>query len=647
MICALAGAIPTHADAATVYWDTDGRTAGAGGSMPSGVWDTAIKNWSGDSTGSSNNTSAWTAGDTAVFSAGSDATGAYTVTVSANMNLSVGGITFEDGSVTIAGTNSTSVISLGPIGMTVSAASGTHTINAILDGSGKVLTKQGAGTIVLGGNNNFGQLDMFAGTISVSSDANLGLSTGFTRFWGGTLAATSSFTSAHPFDFQNGNGSFDIVGASTTLTLGGNLYRSLSYTLNKIGAGTLELTQTSFGSGASTIDAGTIRLKNGNALQGTITVNTGTLELANVSVNSSPLILNNGSKLLGTGTATYNTGGYPSIGNAASTTFATASASDVLTVSSYLHAGTSASVVTVNGPGTVVLARGSTATDAYQGSFVLSSGTLRVTDYLALATTGLAQGRPLTVQGGTLDLRADSAVDYRSNVTVTGNATITSQRQTSGAASQQTLGTLSINGSTLTVSNGTSVSSGTQTLTFGSTTLSGNATFEVGNGASAATQLTLGAVSQNLAGRTLTKSGSGTLLLAGAGSYSGATTISGGTLTAAASSGSALGSTNAVTVNPGGTLLLGASDQINNSAGVTLAGGTFATGGFSEGASSQAGVGALTLSATGSHLDFGSGTVGVLSFASFSPGANTLTIDNWTGTANSVGSISTDRLIFN
>ena len=80
---------------------------------------------------------------------------------------------------------------------------------------------------------------------------------------------------------------------------------------------------------------------------------------------------------------------------------------------------------------------------------------------------------------------------------------------------------------------------------------------------------------------------------------------------------------------------------------MTLAGGTFAKGNFSEGSTSTAGVGSLTLTATGSHLDFGTGSVGTLTFASFSPGANTLLIDNWTGIANTIGSASTDRLVFN
>ena len=145
----------------------------------------------------------------------------------------------------------------------------------------------------------------------------------------------------------------------------------------------------------------------------------------------------------------------------------------------------------------------------------------------------------------------------------------------------------------------------------------------------------------------LIKSGLGTLVLAGANTYSGSTTINAGTLTAATSSGSALGSTSSITVNSGGTLLLGASNQINNSVTMTLAGGTFAKGNFAEGTTSAAGMGALTLTASGSHIDFGTGTVGVLSFASFTPAADTLSIDNWTGTFNTVGDASTDRLVFN
>jgi hypothetical protein len=93
--------------------------------------------------------------------------------------------------------------------------------------------------------------------------------------------------------------------------------------------------------------------------------------------------------------------------------------------------------------------------------------------------------------------------------------------------------------------------------------------------------------------------------------------------------------------------LLGASNQIQNVTPVTLDGGTIATGGFSEGTATTVGLGALTLTGSGSKIDFGTGAVGVLNIASFNPGVDLLEIDNWTGTSNTIGNASTDRLIFN
>ncbi len=65
---------------AQLYWDMDGATAGAGGATPTGVWNGTNTNWSTSSTGNVA-TGAWVADQTAVFSAGSNATGAFTVTV--------------------------------------------------------------------------------------------------------------------------------------------------------------------------------------------------------------------------------------------------------------------------------------------------------------------------------------------------------------------------------------------------------------------------------------------------------------------------------------------------------------------------------------------------------------------------------------
>ena len=57
---------------------------------------------------------------------------------------------------------------------------------------------------------------------------------------------------------------------------------------------------------------------------------------------------------------------------------------------------------------------------------------------------------------------------------------------------------------------------------------------------------------------------------------------------------------------------------------MTLAGGTFASGGFSEGANNAAVLGVLTLTAADSFLDFGTGTVGVLSFTNLMANSNLL-----------------------
>ncbi len=137
----------------------------------------------------------------------------------------------------------------------------------------------------------------------------------------------------------------------------------------------------------------------------------------------------------------------------------------------------------------------------------------------------------------------------------------------------------------------------------------------------------------------LTLNASGTTTFTGNNTYTGATTITAGTLTASAASGQqALGGTSRVTINTGGTLLLGNSNQVNDTAAMTLAGGTFNAGGFSET------LGALTLSST-SIIDFGNlGGGSTLRFADSSAIAwtGTLRVYNYTNAAGAGG----DHLYF-
>lgn len=145
-------------------WDLNGNIAGAGGPTPSGTWNTdPIWNLAPDGTLVP---IPWQAGSVAVFSAGNDATGAYTVTVSGTRD--VGGLVFEDGTATISGGTALRLIK----DTTASVAPGrTASIATPLteDGSGRQFAKAGAGTLILSGNN-------------VAATNGMNLSAGVTRF---------------------------------------------------------------------------------------------------------------------------------------------------------------------------------------------------------------------------------------------------------------------------------------------------------------------------------------------------------------------------------------------------------------------------------------------------------------------------------
>ena len=146
----------------------------------------------------------------------------------------------------------------------------------------------------------------------------------------------------------------------------------------------------------------------------------------------------------------------------------------------------------------------------------------------------------------------------------------------------------------------------------------------------------------------------GALTLTAASTFTGPTSIDGGTLILdndpGASTSGQLTATSAVTVKSGATLRLsgssGVTDRLNDAAPVELAGGILDTGGLSEGTPALAGVGALTLSAS-SILDLGNGA-SILHFADSHLASWTvggiLTIVNWSGTPVIGG--GTDQLFF-
>lgn len=118
------------------------------------------------------------------------------------------------------------------------------------------------------------------------------------------------------------------------------------------------------------------------------------------------------------------------------------------------------------------------------------------------------------------------------------------------------------------------------------------------------------------------KLGPGTLTFNATNTFAGSTTVSNGTLALATVGGGALAGTTNVTIQTGAALLVSASSQVNDSATVTLSGGTIRRGaGVSEV------FGNLNLTAA-SFLDYGTGATGTLRFGTYTPGS-LLTVTNF------------------
>jgi uncharacterized repeat protein (TIGR01451 family) len=161
-VCAL-NAPP--ASAQSLYWDSNADTAGAG-AAPAGVWGTDSY-WSTDPLGLVI-PGAWVSGNDAIFSAGTDAAGAYTVTLSGAQTA--GSLSFEEGNVTLSGaTPLTNLIWSGQVNV---ASGASAALNVLMSGSGG-LTKSGAGLLALGNTNDFtGPVNVTAGTLAFGNSAN-------------------------------------------------------------------------------------------------------------------------------------------------------------------------------------------------------------------------------------------------------------------------------------------------------------------------------------------------------------------------------------------------------------------------------------------------------------------------------------------
>ena len=420
LVAPLLGLPLAPAQAVDYYWDVNDAAAGSGGPSPHGTWSSLDATLSSDSAGASAvSARTTTTADRLLFSAGADATGPYTISVSGTQ--SIGRITFQDGVVNLTG----GTINFGAINGLIDGDATPDSISAVLSGSngirfsGGTVTLNGAApntytgttrvggsglaqaTLVLaasGGNAVSGNLLQLGGNNYTSAGiVRLGAAeqindTATVQLNAGHYSGSSSF-SLNGFDetigginlhkqgnassvvFRNGGASdatVTLAGSGTYSTASGD--RQGGRSIQNGGAGRLHVVVALTGSGSQTfggIDP---------TYTGTTTVNSGTLRLWNTSAWASDAILNGGTlalhqTALGTGT----------LAGAATRTHAPT-------------IGGTGGTLAKTGDGTVILSGANT----YRGATRIDAGTLRAGSASAF---GIDSAVSLAnVAGATLDL---------------------------------------------------------------------------------------------------------------------------------------------------------------------------------------------------------------------------------------------------
>jgi len=511
--------------------------------------------------------------------------GTLQVSADGNLGAAAGGITFSGvGTLEMTtGFSTARAVALNAAG-TVQVDAGMGTLSGLVSGGGSLI-KSGAATLALSnGNSYLGGTIISAGTLQIGSDTALGGSGSSLTFSGvSTLELTGSFTSSARSTTLNAAATIQVDPAQT-VTWAGLIGGGSS--LTKTGSGILAL--------------------NGLNSYASTTINAGTLQIgsdANLGASAGSLTFSGVSTLELTGS--FTSSARPTTLNAAATF--QVDPSQTVTWSGAISGG---SGLTKSGSGTLSLS----GVNSY-ATTTINAGILQVSldDNLGTAgggvtfsgastldmTTGFSTARTLTlnaaatvqVDGGTGTV--SGLVSGAGSLTKAGLGTLilTATESYSGATIVSE-GTLDLSGaSSIAASTGLSLTSAG--ATFNITAATGNALITALSGVSGSI-VTLGANSLNITGSStelfaggiggtggLILSGGVLLTLSGTNSYTGATTVSLGTL-----QGGAVGSfapASAVTVAGGALVNLNSFSQtIGSLAGagsVTLGSGTLTTGG--------------------------------------------------------------------
>ncbi|KDB76968.1 outer membrane autotransporter barrel domain protein [Bordetella bronchiseptica CA90 BB1334] len=180
--------------------------------------------------------------------------GTVQVARDANLGAAAGAVALNDARLASTGTFSTARAATLTGNGTFDTADGTTLDWAGDIGGAGALVKEGLGTLVLDGDNQYaGGTTVNAGTVQVARDANLGAAGGAVRLQGATLASTASFASARTLTLGAAGGTFATLGATT---LGWDAAIDGAGGLTKTGAGDLVLSRANTYAGPTLIKEG-------------------------------------------------------------------------------------------------------------------------------------------------------------------------------------------------------------------------------------------------------------------------------------------------------------------------------------------------------------------------------------------------------
>ena len=572
----------TPAYAVNVFWDTNGATPGSSaGATANGTWDAnSVGNWSTDPNGAISTTSYATAHGGApatadvFFSAGGNATGLSTITITAIANAGVvaNSITIEDGSIATATSGTFSagpVLTLGAGGLTIAAtAAGPSSFNSnttVALSANQTWTNNGAnlftasgaltGTAATGNSRSFTLAPTAAGAITlggvlgngvlggnlalVAGGAGTTTLSGANVFTGGLAGATLTATVANALGSNATSAPVVVNNGTLNLAVGNVTHTGLSTGLSGNGIVNVTLgtgSNTNFLNGnfsgftgvwnvgiGAAAGAGKVQMNGADNAAATINV----LANATVFVSGSVLPQPHNAALVLNGGDTGEALGQLRLDANATWAGPITLAGDLTTptVDSTIGSGGGNGFVTgaigetggpralvKGGPGFITLSGANTftgRTSVIGGQLIVGS-----LNRVAGGTASSHLGAPTTVANGTIDL---GSVASTGQLVYTGAGETTDRVvNLAGTTGSGTLNQMGLSGNLKFTSDLTATGAGAKLLILQGTT--------------AGTGEIAGAIVNSTAATSLQKFGTGTWTLSGTNSFTGGTTLSGGTL---------------------------------------------------------------------------------------------------------------------